>query len=108
MILKFEQLNILFEEIDKTLNSPVNFYIIGGAVMLYHGLKTGTKDIDIVVDTPKEFVETEKVLKMLKFASKIPTLEYKKFDLNQIFIREDFRIDLFQRTVCKGFSFQRV
>ena len=35
----------LFEELDKALTDRVHFYIIGGAVMLYHGLKTGTKDI---------------------------------------------------------------
>jgi tRNA nucleotidyltransferase/poly(A) polymerase len=102
MISKFEQLNDLFNELDKTLNDKIDFYIIGGAVMLYHTLKTATKDVDIVVDSPKEFIATEKALRKINFTTKLPTAEYKKFDLNQIFIRGDFRIDLFQRTVCKG------
>jgi len=103
MILNFDDLNKLFEEIDKNLKEKVHFYVIGGAVMLYHKLKTSTKDVDIVVDSPEEFRAMEKLLKELGFESKIPTIEYKKFDLNQIFVRDDYRIDLFQRTVCKGF-----
>lgn len=102
MISKFEQLDAVFNELDKTLNKEVHFYVIGGAAMLYHGLKVGTKDVDIVVDSQKEFIATEKALKAIGFIAKIPSTEYKKFDLNQIFVKGDFRIDLFQRSVCKG------
>ncbi|MBI4440010.1 hypothetical protein HY638_03485 [Candidatus Woesearchaeota archaeon] len=103
MISEFSQLDEIFEELDRTLNGKVNFYVIGGAVMLYHGLKVGTKDVDIVVGSRKEFIATEKSLKKSGFTTKLPSTEYSKFDLNQIFIKGDFRIDLFQRTVCKGF-----
>jgi len=103
MILNFDDLNKLFKEIDKKLKEKVHFYVIGGAVMLYHNLKTSTKDIDIVVDSLEEFKAIEKLLKEMGFESKILTIEYKNFDLNQIFVRNDYRIDLFQRTVCKGF-----
>ncbi len=103
MILKFEKLDEFFNEVDKALGEKVNFYVIGGAVMLYHDLKSATKDIDLVVASQKEFVATEKALKSAGFTTKLPSLEYKKFDLNQIFIKEDFRIDLFERTVCNGF-----
>lgn len=103
MISKFEQLDEVFNKLDKALSGKVHFHVIGGAVMLYHGLKTATKDIDVVVDRQKEFIATEKALKSAGFATKLPSMEYKKFDLNQIFVKEDFRIDLFQRTVCNGF-----
>ncbi|MBN2422380.1 hypothetical protein JXB41_04070 [Candidatus Woesearchaeota archaeon] len=103
MILSFNDLDKLFKEIDETLKEKVHFYVIGGAVMLYHGMKTATKDVDIVVDSTDEFRTVEKLLKNIGFESKIPTTEYKKIDLNQMFIRNDYRIDLFQRTVCKGF-----
>jgi hypothetical protein len=73
-------------------------------MLLYHGLKPATKDIDIIVNSEKEFRQIEKALKKLKFLGKIPTIEYRSFDLSQIFIRDDFRIDLFHKTVCKGFS----
>ena len=58
MIFKFEQLDEVFSEIDNLLNEKVHFYVIGGAVMLYHGLKVGTKDVDIVVYSQKEFIST--------------------------------------------------
>lgn len=103
MISKFEELDKLFKEIDENLKEKVHFYVIGGAMMLYHKLKVSTKDVDIIVDSLEEFRAVEKNLKEIGFTSKIPTIEYKKFDLNQIFVRDDYRIDLFQRTVCKGF-----
>ena len=103
MISTFEELEKLFAELDKALDEKIHCYIIGGAVMLYHGLKAATKDIDIVVNSQREFTAAEKTLKHIGFTTKIPTLEYKKVDLNQIFVRDDYRIDLFQRTVCKGF-----
>ena len=63
MISKFEEFNKLFEELEKALTEKVHLYVIGGAVMLYYGLKIGTKDIDIVVDSIKEFTNVKKALK---------------------------------------------
>ena len=103
MIFKFEQLDEVFSEIDNLLNEKVHFYVIDGAVMLYHGLKVGTKDVDIVVDSQKEFIAAEKAIRKTGFTAKLKSAEYKKFDLSQVFIKGDFRIDLFQRAVCKGF-----
>ncbi len=103
MISEFKELNNLFKEIDDTIKDKVHFFIIGGAMLLYHGMKRATKDIDIVVDTPNEFRAIKSALAILKFSERLPTPEYKKLDLNQIFIREDFRIDLFQRKICNGF-----
>ena len=103
MISRFDQYEALFKELDKNLKENVHFYIIGGAVMLYYGLKTATKDIDIVVESSSEFRATNALLKELQFESHIPSLDYKRFDLNQIFVRNDYRIDLFQKIVCRGF-----
>lgn len=103
MISKFEELNKLFEEIDSVIFEKINIFIIGGAMLLYYGIKDVTKDVDIIVGTEKEFLAMQNALKNLRFASKIPTFEYEKVNLSQIFIREDFRIDLFNKTVCKGF-----
>ena len=103
MISKFNDIKKLFKELDKELNQKVEIYIIGGAVMLYHGLKIGTKDIDLIVDSANEFNYVKKALFKINFEAKIPGIEYKKFNLNQIFVRVDYRIDLFQKTVCNGF-----
>ncbi|HLC80431.1 MAG TPA: DUF6036 family nucleotidyltransferase [Candidatus Nanoarchaeia archaeon] len=103
MISNFKELERLFEEIDKSLSNRAHFFVIGGAMLLYHKLKMVTKDIDIVVDESKEFQEVELTLKTIGFSGKITENEYKNFCLSQIFIRDDFRIDLFHRIVCKGF-----
>lgn len=104
MISKFEDLNKLFEDIDNNISEKVHFYVIGGAMLLYHGLKESTKDVDIVVDNEKEFLLIQRTLKKLNFVIKVPTFEYKRVNLSQIFIQEDFRIDLFHKLACKGFQ----
>jgi hypothetical protein len=103
MISEFKTIEAQFNELNKFLKAKVEIYVIGGAVLLYHGLKPATKDIDIVVDTEKEFRALEKDFKEIGYEIKIPGLEYKHMDLNQIFVKGDMRIDLFQRTVCSRF-----
>ncbi|MDI6738009.1 MAG: hypothetical protein QME12_05865 [Nanoarchaeota archaeon] len=104
MISRFEEIKRLFEELDSASSRKVHFFMIGGGVMLFHGLKPATKDIDLVVATEEEFVECGKTLKKAGFVAKLPDSDYKHFNLSQIFIRDDFRIDLFNKRVCKGFS----
>ncbi len=104
MISKFEELYQLFEEINNNMSEKVHFIVIGGAMLLYHGIKPATKDIDVVVNTHQEFMAAENTLKKLKFQTRLPTIEYKRMNLSQIFVRDDFRIDLFLRTVCDGFA----
>lgn len=104
MISDFKELSGLFAEMDKDLDQKVRVYVIGGAMLLYHGMKQATKDIDIVVDKEPEFNAIQNILKKLKFTTKAPASGYKKVDLSHVFIREDFRIDLFHKTVCKGFQ----
>ena len=104
MIHEFEEINNLFIELDKKLSHHVNLYIIGGAAMLYRGLKPATKDIDVIVSTKTEFDELQNILLSANFIATIPGKEYERFSLNQIFVRDDFRIDLFQNNVCDKFS----
>ena len=104
MISDFEKIKLLLEELNSSLPEKVHIYIMGGAVLLYHGLKPATKDIDIVVETEKEFNILEKTLIWCGFEKKIPTPEYLHMNLSQIFLREDFRIDIFCKKVCGGFS----
>jgi hypothetical protein len=104
MISKFERLDELFNELDQVLSEKVRFFVIGGAVMLYHGLKVGTKDVDIVVENLDEFIAAEKALRNMGFSTKLPTTGHEKTELSRIFVRGEFRIDLFQRIVCKGFA----
>jgi hypothetical protein len=103
MISDFKQIESLFKEIDQHLKNKVHIYIIGGVVLLYQGLKPATKDIDLVILRKHEFITFEQALKTVRFESKIPTGAYKKMNLNQILVRDDFRIDAFHKTVCRRF-----
>ena len=105
MISEFKELKYLFEEIDERLKEKVHIYIIGGAVLLYKGLKTATKDVDIVLLEKDEYDNFKKTLLSIRFKKKEPTEEYKNMEINDILVRDDFRIDLFYRTVCKKFIF---
>lgn len=81
-------------------NFEVNVYIIGGAALMIKGLKSSTKDIDLVVRTEKEFKEFKRALINNGFASKKPGPEYNYFHLAEIFEKEEYRIDLFLDCVC--------
>lgn len=104
MITEFNQIEDIFKEIDKVMFKKVNVFVIGGVALLHQGLKSATKDIDIVVYTKEEFIEFQKALEKLSFQPKIPKREYAHMNLNQIFQKGDFRIDLFEKEVCGRFS----
>ncbi len=104
MITKFDQIIDIFKELDKVLYNKVKVYTIGGAVLLERRLKTATKDIDIIVDTKEEFLGLQKALQKIGFVAKIPGKEYLHMNLNQIYQRGEYRIDLFEKEVCEKFS----
>lgn len=101
MISDFKQLEDLFKEIDKQLSDKVSIYVIGGAVLLYQGLKPATKDIDLILDDKETYEIFVNTLKNIEFKKKDPTGIYKKMGVNSILERSDFRIDAFLKTVCK-------
>src|SRR3989338_7218568 len=104
MITAFTEIDKLFEEIDNSMNQNARVYVIGGAALLHRGMKAATKDIDLVVATKKEFFEIQNTLNKIQFTTQIPGKEYTHLNLSQIFQREDFRIDLFEKEVCGRFS----
>jgi len=104
MIKAFVDIEKLFQDIDLRLESGLHLFLIGGAVLFYQGLKPATKDIDAIVDGKRDFDALELCLRRMKFRAVITPQEYSRMDLNQIFVRDDFRIDLFDRTVCRGFA----
>ena len=90
MISKFDDLIRLFDEIDSKLSEKAEFFIIGGAMLLYHRMKPATKDIDVIVNAEKEFKSAESVLKKINFKAKaLPSFGYENVNLSQIFIRDD-------------------
>ncbi len=107
MIADFKQIEELFREIDKAMRHKIRVYTIGGAVLLEQGLKTTTKDIDLVVETKSEFLGLQHSLQKTGFNPQIPGREYSRMNISQIFQRGDFRIDLFEKEVCGRFSLSK-
>ena len=104
MISDFKQIEELFEETDQQLTSNINIYIIGGAVLLYQGLKPATKDIDAILPNKESYSTLLKALTSLGFKRKEPTETYKKMEINVILEKGDFRFDLFLQKVFKKIS----
>lgn len=104
MIRSFDEIERIFHELDDSIINKTNVYMIGGATLLKRGLKDVTKDIDLVVSTKNEFIDVQNALKKIGFKSQIPGKEYTHLTLSQIFQRDDFRIDLFEKAVCGRFS----
>ena len=104
MISDFKQIEELFEETDQQLTSNINIYIIGGAVLLYQGLKPATKDIDVILPNKESYSALLKALTSLGFKRKESTETYKKMEINVILEKGDFRFDLFFQKVFKKIS----
>jgi len=104
MITEFEQIASLFTEISPYIKEEVDIYLIGGGALMYHKSKNLTKDVDIVVDTVKDFENVQRALEKAKFDSKLPDHNsYSRMAITQVLIRDEFRIDLFCKTVCNKF-----
>ena len=104
MISDFKQIEELFGETDQQLTSTINIYIIGGAVLLYQGLKPATKDIDLILPNKESYNALLESLTSLGFKRKKPTETYKKMEINIILEKGDFRFDLFLQKVFKKIS----
>jgi len=107
MIDSIEQIEKIFREIDKEINKKINVYTIGGAALLDQGLKVATKDIDLIIGTEEEFNDIQKALENIGFKQRIPGEGYSHFNLSQIFIRDEYRIDIFKKQVCSKFSLSK-
>ena len=81
--------------------------MIGGAALLHRGLKEVTKDIDVVVSPREEFIHLQHVLATNNFITKSPTNVYKNMNLSEIYVRDDYRIDIFAERVCGKFSLSK-
>ncbi|MFH0701061.1 MAG: DUF6036 family nucleotidyltransferase [Candidatus Woesearchaeota archaeon] len=107
MISSFEEIKELLEQIDAQLQSKVKVYAIGGLVLLYQKLKPATKDLDLVTFNPEDYNKVRLVLRKLGFEETKPEFGYEHFNLSQIMISKNFRIDLFSVKVCGGFSLSK-
>jgi predicted nucleotidyltransferase len=101
-ITDFTQISEAFKEIDQSITKNINVYLIGGAVLLYHDAKPGTKDIDLIVNSKEEYESLINTLKKNDFALEKPTREYHKLNLENILIKDNYRFDIFNKIVCNN------
>ena len=101
-ITDFTQISEAFEEIDQSITKNINVYLIGGAVLLYYDAKPGTKDIDLIVNSKEEYELLINTLKKNDFKLEKATKEYAKLNLENIFIKDNYRFDIFNKIVCNN------
>lgn len=101
-ITDIKQIYDAFDEIDQNIKIKINIYLIGGAVLLYHKLKPGTKDIDIVVNSTEEYTLLTKILEKKEFIPEKPTKEYNRLNLESILVKDNYRFDIFNKVVCNN------
>ncbi len=104
MITSFKDIDGLFTELNGSVRSRADIYIIGGAALLKRGMKPATKDIDLVVSARKEFLDIQRAMEDMGFVPQVSGKGYSHMNLSQIYQRKDFRIDLFEKKVCGKFS----
>jgi hypothetical protein len=93
-----------FRKIGKELPEKIQIILLGGANMIYRGLKASTKDIDIVFSDYKELELFFNALKELNYYEFKPKpLEYEMLGTSAILRNTDgFQCDIFYKQVCNG------
>lgn len=83
----------------------VQTILIGGANMIYRGLKAATKDVDVVVTNPRDLKTLSRTLKDMDYIEikELPK-SYQKLGASFIMRNSDgFQCDIFFQQVCQGF-----
>jgi hypothetical protein len=92
------------KDIGKIISKSVEVVLIGGANMMYRGLKAATKDVDIVVMNPNDLKMFSKGLdKLGYFEIKRLSKEYMNLGASVIMRNKDgFQYDIFHKQVCNA------
>lgn len=89
----------LFKLVGERLKSPVECMAIGGSAMLFYGLKTATKDVDIVFFSQGDLDSFIRILIESGFSRKIIGDGKPKKGIPIVMERGDARLDLFPESV---------
>jgi len=89
----------LFKLVGERLKKPVECMAIGGSAMLFYGLKTATKDVDIVLFSQTDMDSFVKILAESGFSRRIIGDGKPKKGIPVVMERGDARLDLFLESV---------
>jgi len=89
-----------FEELNEFVKLPVDIYLIGGCNLVLRDLKNVTKDIDVIVNSEKEYFYLEKILLDLQFVKDIKLSNQSEYlRIRMVFKKENLQIDVFVKRV---------
>jgi len=99
MIESIEQLNEILDYIGQNLPRSCDVYLIGGCALMMHGLKDGTKDIDICTNPEN----TNFLVSAMRNADKTWTcnIGQDQFLFIKIFLKEHITLELFMNNEYK-------
>lgn len=100
MIRSTSEIEKLIDEIANNQQLSMNIYLIGGGALLYLKSKQMTKDIDLIVNSTRDYHTLRELLLTIGFQSIKPTPGLERTDLSDSLMRGDYRIDLFETKVC--------
>lgn len=100
------ELEAAFRNVGAILSQPLTVYLLGGGAMCFRNQKAGTKDLDLVFTSRKDFQDFASAIEKIGFigAKQVET-EYADMMAAGIWRNKgDFRMDLFVNTVCRALS----
>lgn len=100
------ELESAFRKVGAILPQPLTVYLLGGGAMCFRDQKAGTKDLDLIFTSRKDFRDFASAIKKIGFteAKQVET-EYADMMAAGIWRnKDDFRMDLFINTVCRALS----
>jgi len=98
---KDELINVL-DQVADVIQNDVEGCLIGGLAMIYHGVKTATKDVDLVFSSIEHASDFENALGEIDFqkVQDLP-LDYERLCAQSVFKNDDdHQFDIFYRVVC--------
>lgn len=100
MIKSASEIEKLVDEISDNCRSPMSIFLIGGGALIYLKAKQLTKDIDLIVTSTQDYRTLRNILLEMGFQSIKPTSGMERTCLSDCLIRDDYRLDIFETTVC--------
>ena len=107
MITELSNIEELFDRLSEHISGSCSVFMFGGGAMMAYRLKTKTKDIDIAVGNRGTFDLMEQALLKIGFEPKIPESIYGRLNVSNIYIKDDYRIDMFSEKICGKLSLSR-
>ena len=104
MITEKDHIGQLFGMIAEYVHDECTLFMIGGGALMTRGLKNFTKDVDLVTKDDASYMMVDHALEEAGFKPTIPGDEYSRLELSNIYVKDEFRVDLFSTRVCHKLS----